>query len=141
MAWFIKTETFRLPRLQLQAHLQAHHAWVAELRQQGVVITSGYLVDQAGRPGGGGLLLLAANDYAAAEALVLQDPLIANDCVDWQLQGWIPAVGDLAVGDQAAGDLAVGDLASAADVAAEGGGGEVVPFGDGNRNHGIGAGG
>ena len=53
MAWFIKTETFRLPRLQLLAHLQAHHAWVAELRQQGVVITSGYLVDQAGRPGGG----------------------------------------------------------------------------------------
>jgi uncharacterized protein YciI len=136
MAWFIKTETFRLPRPQLLAHLQAHHAWVAELRQQGVVITSGYLVDQAGRPGGGGLLLLAAADYAAAEALVLQDPLIANGCVDWQLQGWIPAVGDLAVGD-----LAVGDLASAADVAAEGGGGKVVPFGDGNRNHGIGAGG
>ena len=131
MAWFIKTETFRQPRPQLQAHLQAHHAWVAELRQQGVVISSGYLVDQAGRPGGGGLLLLAAEDYAAAEALVRQDPLIANGCVDWQLQGWIPAVGDLAVGDQA----------SAALVAGEGGGGETVTFGDGNRHHGIGAGG
>lgn len=131
MAWFIKTETFRLPRPQLQAHLQAHHAWVAELRQQGVVMSSGYLVDQAGRPGGGGLLLLAAEDYAAAEALVRQDPLIANGCVDWQLQGWIPAVGDLAVGDQA----------SAALVAGEGGGGETVTFGDGNRHHGIGAGG
>jgi uncharacterized protein YciI len=136
MAWFIKTETFRLPRPQLQAHLQAHHAWVAELRQQGVVISSGYLVDQAGRPGGGGLLLLAAEDYAAAEALVRQDPLIANGCVDWQLQGWIPAVGDLAVGD-----LALGDQASAALVAGEGGCGETVTFGDGNRHHGIGAGG
>ena len=131
MAWFIKTETFRLPRPQLLAHLQAHHAWVAKLRQQGVVMSSGYLVDQAGRPGGGGLLLLAAEDYAAAEALVRQDPLIANGCVDWQLQGWIPAVGDLAVGDQA----------SAALVAGEGGGGETVTFGDGNRHHGIGAGG
>ena len=131
MAWFIKTETFRLPRPQLLAHLQAHHAWVAELRQQGVVMSSGYLVDQVGRPGGGGLLLLAAEDYAAAEALVRQDPLIANGCVDWQLQGWIPAVGDLAVGDQA----------SAALVAGEGGGGETVTFGDGNRHHGIGAGG
>ena len=131
MAWFIKTETFRLPRPQLLAHLQAHHAWVAELRQQGVVMSSGYLVDQAGRPGGGGLLLLAAEDYAAAEALVRQDPLIANGCVDWQLQGWIPAVGDLAVGDQA----------SAALVAGEGGCGETVTFGDGNRHHGIGAGG
>ena len=131
MAWFIKTETFRLPRPQLLAHLQAHHAWVAELRQQGVVMSSGYLVDQAGRPGGGGLLLLAAEDYAAAEALVRQDPLIANGCVDWQLQGWIPAVGDLAVGDQA----------SAALVAGEGGGGETVTFSGGNRHHGIGAGG
>ena len=77
------------------------------------------------------MLLLAAEDYAAAEALVRQDPLIANGCVDWQLQGWIPAVGDLAVGDQA----------SAALVAGEGGGGETVTFGDGNRHHGIGAGG
>ena len=140
MAWFIKTETFRLPRPQLLAHLQAHHAWVAELRQQGVVISSGYLVDQAGRPGGGGLLLLAAEDYAAAEALVRQDPLIANGCVDWQLQGWIPAVGDLAVGDLAVGDLPASP-ASAALVAGEGGGGETVTFGDGNRHHGIGAGG
>ena len=131
MAWFIKTETFRLPRPQLLVHLQAHHAWVAELRQQGVVMSSGYLVDQVGRPGGGGLLLLAAEDYAAAEALVRQDPLIANGCVDWQLQGWIPAVGDLALSDQA----------SAALVAGEGGGGETVTFGDGNRHHGIGAGG
>jgi len=140
MAWFIKTETFRLPRPQLLAHLQAHHAWVAELRQQGVVICSGYLVDQAGRPGGGGLLLLAAEDYAAAEALVRQDPLIANGCVDWQLQGWIPAVGDLAVGDQAVGDRPASP-ASAALVAGEGGGGETVTFGEGNRHHGIGAGG
>ncbi len=140
MAWFIKTETFRLPRPQLLAHLQAHHAWVAELRQQGVVMSSGYLVDQAGRPGGGGLLLLAAEDYAAAEALVRQDPLIANGCVDWQLQGWIPAVGDLAVRDLAVGDLPASPV-SAALVAGEGGGGEAVTFGDGNRHHGIGAGG
>jgi len=140
MAWFIKTETFRLPRPQLLAHLQAHHAWVAELRQQGVAMSSGYLVDQAGRPGGGGLLLLAAEDYAAAEALVRQDPLIANGCVDWQLQGWIPAVGDLAVGDQAVGDLPASP-ASAALVAGEGGGGETVTFSGGNRHHGIGAGG
>lgn len=140
MAWFIKTETFRLPRPQLLAHLQAHHDWVAELRQQGVAMSSGYLVDQAGRPGGGGLLLLAAEDYAAAEALVRQDPLIANGCVDWQLQGWIPAVGDLAVGDQAVGDLPASP-ASAALVAGEGGGGETVTFSGGNRHHGIGAGG
>ena len=99
MAWFIKTETFRLPHQQVLPHLRAHHQWVAQLRERGVVISSGYLVDQAGRPGGGGLLVLAAEDHGAAEALVRQDPLIANGCVDWTLQGWIPAVGDLALGD------------------------------------------
>ena len=31
-----------------------------------------------------------------AEALVRQDPMVASGCVDWQLQGWIPSVGDLA---------------------------------------------
>ncbi len=108
MAWFIKTETFRLPRQQLLDHLRAHHQWVAGLRAQGVEISSGYLVDSAGRPGGGGLLLLAAPDHASAEALVRQDPMIANGCVDWQLQGWIPAVGDLAVADAVTDDPAMG---------------------------------
>ena len=75
MAWFIKTETFRLPRPQLQAHLQAHHAWVTQLRQQGVVISSGYLVDQAGRRGGlPAVWLLLAGDRALIDGQAV--PLI-----------------------------------------------------------------
>jgi uncharacterized protein YciI len=96
MAWFIKTETFRLPHAQVAPHLAAHRQWVQALRAEGVVISSGYLVDGEGRPGGGGLLLLQAPDHASAEALVRQDPMIASGCVNWQLQGWIPSVGDLA---------------------------------------------
>jgi len=96
MAWFIKTETFRLPYPQVAPHLAAHREWVNALRAQGVVMSSGYLVDHERRPGGGGLLLLQAADHAAAEALVRQDPMIASGCVDWQLQGWLPSVGDLA---------------------------------------------
>ena len=50
-------------------------------------------VDAEGRPGGGGLMLFAAEDYAAAMEIVLCDPLIANDCVDCLLNetregGW-----------------------------------------------------
>lgn len=50
-------------------------------------ITSGYRVDAQGKPGDGGLVFLAAKSYDEALRVVLQDPLVANDCVDWQLNG------------------------------------------------------
>lgn len=98
MAWFIKRETFRWPHAELKPHLEAHRAWVGELRQQGVRISSGYLVDGEGRPGGGGLLVLEAADHAAAEALILQDPMVSSGAVDWSLHRWVGAVGDLGLG-------------------------------------------
>jgi len=98
MAWFIKTETFRLPYDQVIPHLQEHRRWVDGLRREGRRISSGYLVDGHGQPGGGGLLVFEALDHEAARSLVLQDPMIRSGSVDWTLQGWVPAVGDLAVG-------------------------------------------
>ena len=97
MPWFIKRETFRLPHAQLRPHLAAHRAWVAEQRERGVRISSGYLVDGEGKPGGGGLLLLEADDYASAEALIRHDPMVRGGGVDWTLQQWIGAAGDLGV--------------------------------------------
>lgn len=97
MAWFIKTESFCRPREQVTPHLRAHLAWVGELRERGELVSSGYRVDAAGQPGGGGLMIFQAEDHAAAEALVSQDPMILGGCVTWQLQGWIPSVGDLRV--------------------------------------------
>ena len=98
MPWFIKQETFQQPHAQLRPHLAAHRAWVAGLRQRGVRISSGYLVDGQGQPGGGGLLLLEAEDYARAEALIRDDPMLRSGGVDWTLHQWIGAVGDLEVG-------------------------------------------
>ena len=69
MPWFVKTERFLRPYAELKPHLQAHRAWVEQLRAQGVPISSGYLVDGEGQPGGGGLLLLECASYAEAEAL------------------------------------------------------------------------
>jgi uncharacterized protein YciI len=97
MAWFVKQETFLRPYAAMQPHLEAHRRWVQELRASGVAISSGYLVDGEGRPGGGGLLLLQADDYAAAQALVQADPMVRSGGVSWVLQRWVPAVGDLAV--------------------------------------------
>ena len=100
MPWFVKTETFQRPASTMAPHLAAHRAWVDDLRRRGVPISSGYLVDGEGRPGGGGLLLLQAADYASAEALVQQDPMLRSGGVRWQLQQWRPVVGDLAVADR-----------------------------------------
>mmetsp|Transcript_20670 Transcript_20670/g.29900 ORF Transcript_20670/g.29900 Transcript_20670/m.29900 type:complete len:148 (+) Transcript_20670:71-514(+) len=94
-SWFVKTEQFKKPFPEVKPHLEAHRAWITELRESGFCVTSGYRVDAEGRPGGGGLMIFAATNYSAAEALVLQDPLVANNCVDWQLNGWIAEVGEL----------------------------------------------
>ena len=97
MPWFVKQETFLHPYSAMKPHLEAHRAWVDQLRADGVVISSGYLVDGEGRPGGGGLLLLQVADYAEAEALVLEDPMLRSGGVEWRLQEWRPSVGDLGV--------------------------------------------
>lgn len=103
MPWFIKQETFLRPYSAMQPHLAAHRAWVAELRAAGVVISSGYLVDGQGQPGGGGLLVLQAADHAAAERLIRRDPMVCSGGVAWRLERWVPVVGDLAVGDAVVG--------------------------------------
>jgi uncharacterized protein YciI len=95
--WFVKQETFLRPYTEMKPHLEAHRLWVEQLRQDGVVISSGYLVDGEGQPGGGGLLLVEASSYAEAEALVQRDPMVISGGVDWRLQQWRPAVGDLGV--------------------------------------------
>ena len=96
--WFVKTETFKSgkPFPEIKPHLAAHKEWVAALRASGDwEITSGYRVDEDDRPGGGGLMLFRAADYASAAELVNQDPLVANGCVDWELHRWIAEVGDI----------------------------------------------
>ena len=100
LSWFVKTESFCKPFAEVKASLAAHKQWVAALRAAGEVpITSGYRVDANGRPGGGGLMVFAAADHAAAEALCQQDPLVANGCVDWEVNGWVAEVGDIALCD------------------------------------------
>jgi uncharacterized protein YciI len=98
MPWYIKRESLLRPYAEVRPQLQAHKAWVQRLRQQGVKIASGYLVDGEGRPGGGGLLLLEAADHASAEALIRQDPMLSSGSVDWSLHRWVAAMGDLEVG-------------------------------------------
>ncbi|KAL7430424.1 hypothetical protein ACHAXH_002775, partial [Discostella pseudostelligera] len=100
--WFVKTEQFCKPYPEVKIHLEAHRAWVRSIREQSndehsVPIVSGYCVDRNDKPGGGGLMIFAAKDYEAAEQFVRSDPLIINDCVDWQLNKWIAETGDISI--------------------------------------------
>jgi uncharacterized protein YciI len=97
MPWFVKQETFLRPYAEMKPHLQAHRAWVEQLRSAGVLVSSGYLVDGEGQPGGGGLMVLQVETYAEAEALIQSDPMLLSGGVAWTLQQWQPAVGDLGI--------------------------------------------
>eukprot|EP00970_Alexandrium_tamarense_P008753 scaffold1693_cov263-Alexandrium_tamarense.AAC.7 len=101
MHWFVKTETFSKPFPQVKSYLEAHREWVRCLREKNEgeqqTIVSGYRVDANDRPGGGGLLIFAAESYEAAEKIVREDPLVKNECVDWQLNKWIAETGDISL--------------------------------------------
>ena len=97
MPWFVKTERFLRPYAQMKPHLEAHRRWVEQQRAEGLVLSSGYLVDGEGQPGGGGLLLLQASDYREAEALIQQDPMLLSGGVEWTLQQWRLVVEDIKV--------------------------------------------
>ena len=101
--WFVKTEQFCKSFPEVKPHLEAHREWVRSLRaadqttQQQTTIVSGYRVDENDRPGGGGLMIFAAKDYTSAKEFVMNDPLVANGCVDWQLNKWIAETGDISI--------------------------------------------
>ena len=102
MPWFIKTEAFtaetlQLPSDQRQEHIQTHRVWVEGCKRAGWKIVSGYLVDQQQRPGGGGLMFLQAPCFEDALQLIEQDPMIASGLVKWNLQEWIPVIGELMI--------------------------------------------
>ena len=80
---------------QRRRHCEDHCAWVESQRRSGLRMASGFLVDGDHKPGGGGLLVFEAPSYAAAEALIQQDPMIARDLVEWSLHAWRPVSGDL----------------------------------------------
>ena len=95
MSWYIKTETFNKetlnsPRDERNRLIAQHVEWVKKIKQSGIHIYCGYLINEAGMPGGGGLLVIKANSYKEAESIIKKDPMIINNLVNWKLQEWIP---------------------------------------------------
>ncbi len=100
MPLFVKTENFTKATLNLPIEVRGkfladHKHWAENLRKQGKILSSGYLVNQNKEPGGGGYLVLQANSFKEALSVIKKDPMIKNNLVCWQLNEWIPIAGNL----------------------------------------------
>jgi uncharacterized protein YciI len=73
-------------------HRPAHRAWLANLVESGNVLTSGPFAD-----GAGALLIFQAEDQAALNQLLAQDPFsIAGGIAGAKITEWSPVIGHLA---------------------------------------------
>lgn len=73
-------------------HRPAHRAWLKDLVDQGTVLTSGPYPD-----GSGALILIRAQDQAAAEKLFAQDPFAQHEALhSARIVEWNPTMGALA---------------------------------------------
>jgi uncharacterized protein YciI len=88
--WFVKLEQGVVDKPRFDAVVPAHLAWLETLARAGHDPSSGYWADRRGLngQGAGGMLLFQARDMAEAEALVRNDPLIRQGCVQWTLHEW-----------------------------------------------------
>lgn len=83
MAWFVKIERGIVDKARFDQFVSAHVEYVNGLIENGHQARSGYWAER-----GGGMLTFQAESMVAAEAIVKADPLIANDCVDYELHEW-----------------------------------------------------
>lgn len=83
MPWFVKIEKGIVNKETFDQFVPAHKAYVKRLIEQGHQAKTGYWGER-----GGGMMLFRAATLAEAEAIVRQDPLIQNGCVDYHLHEW-----------------------------------------------------
>jgi uncharacterized protein YciI len=83
MPWFVKIEEGMVDKGTFDRYVSAHKAYVKHLIDQGHEARTGYWSQY-----GGGMLLFKAQSMDEAEAIVAQDPLIQNGCVNYKLYEW-----------------------------------------------------
>ena len=93
MPFFVKTEIIKKEYLIKQdirnKVINEHINWIKKLKNKGVNIKSGFLVDEFKIPGAGGLLIIETKNFKAALQIIKSDPMIISDIVDWKLNEWI----------------------------------------------------
>ena len=93
MPFFVKTEIIKkeyLIKKDLRNKvIHDHINWIKKLKQKGVNIKSGFLVDEFQIPGAGGLLIIEMKTFKEALQIIKNDPMIKSDLVEWKLNQWI----------------------------------------------------
>ncbi|MEM6597189.1 MAG: YciI family protein [Cyanobacteria bacterium P01_D01_bin.36] len=88
MAWFVKIERGIVDKPRFDQFVSAHIDYVNDLIAKGHQARSGYWAER-----GGGMLIFQADSMAEAKSLMSADPLIANNCVDYELHEWCIVAG------------------------------------------------
>ena len=83
MSWFVKIERGIVEKSVFDQFVPAHRAYVQKLIDQGHQAKTGYWGDF-----GGGMLLFWADSLSQAQVIVAKDPLVENDCVEYELHEW-----------------------------------------------------
>ena len=82
---------YRKPLEEVLKHIEAHRAYLADLKTKGLLLASGPLDPRSG----GALLLRVPDDAVAAtlDAIRDGDPFIQQGCAQYELLPWAPTIG------------------------------------------------
>jgi uncharacterized protein YciI len=83
MATFVKIESGKVDKSTFDQYVPAHKEYVQDLINKGHKARTGYWAQR-----GGGMMIFEATSMTEAQAIVEADPLVKNDCVDYQLYEW-----------------------------------------------------
>ena len=83
MSWFVKIEKGIVDKKIFDQYIPDHKAYVKDLIAKGHEAKTGYWKEL-----GGGMLLFKAKSLDEAKRIVEKDPLIKNDCVEYELHQW-----------------------------------------------------
>lgn len=83
MPWFVKIEEGIVDKATFDRYVPDHKHYVKDLIAKGHQAKTGYWACY-----GGGMLLFEAASMQEAEAIVAQDPLVKNGCVNYKLYEW-----------------------------------------------------
>ena len=83
MPIFVKIEKGIVEKAIFDQYISAHKSYVRQLIMKGHKAKTGYWGEL-----GGGMLIFEAESLLEAKKIVSQDPLIVNNCVEYELHEW-----------------------------------------------------
>lgn len=83
MAWFVKIEKGIVSKQIFDQFVPNHIEYVKQLKEKGHQAKTGYWGEL-----GGGMMIFTAESREEAELIVKNDPLVKNNCVEYELHHW-----------------------------------------------------